>query len=133
MEEIVLLEQLGMSIEDLRQMLANNLNMVVDDLLIEYDEKKKGSFKINGGIPFNKLKDAQSFDIYPPTKSIFYGLPIDESSKELCDRPMGGDICVSTNLYEKYPKKEVADIGAVYLSGLKTNQIGGKGIYCLYG
>lgn len=31
MEEIVLLEQLGMSIEDLRQMLANNLNMVVDD------------------------------------------------------------------------------------------------------
>lgn len=41
----------------------------------------------------------------PPTKSIFYGLPIDESSKELCDRPMGGDICVSTNLYEKYPKK----------------------------
>ena len=105
--------------------------------MIEYDEKKKGSFKINGGIPFNKLKDAQSFDIYPPTKSIFYGLPIDCLSMNHRKNYVI-DLWVEIYVYlpicmKNILKKEVADIGAVYLSGLKTNQIGGKGIYCLYG
>lgn len=111
MEEQKVLKCLGLKLEDLKKILAKNLNMKSSDIIIEYDTEKKGVFRINKGEPFITLKEVECFDEHKTSlsKGIFYGLPI-FNPLILYDRPIGGDVCLATNLYtepkkQKYPKK----------------------------
>lgn len=111
MQEQEVLKRLGLELKELKKILAKNLNMKSSDIIIEYDTEKKGVFRINKGEPFIKLEEVECFDEHKTSlsKGIFYGLPI-LNPLILHGRPIGGDVCLATNLYtepkkQNYPKK----------------------------
>ena len=111
MDEQDILGQLGMSLVELKEVLAKKLNKISDDITIEYDNDRKGVFRINNGSPYIKVDEVDIFDGKEGVlnKSIFYGLPENTSSFSH-DKPIGGELCATTDLYikgenQKYPTR----------------------------